>query len=88
MEMGNLAIVNEPSVRKRRETYGVNSFQGYIEETLSRLRIPFQAFESLQAALEWKPDILIPALCEENADNGQKLQDYVEAAALSSPMLD
>lgn len=76
--MGTIAILSDASTRMRKARYGVNSFEGYVEEVLGRLRIPFRVFDSLEDALEWQPDILIPALFDENADNRDKLQTYVK----------
>lgn len=78
MEMARIAIVNERSVRKRRWKYGINSFEGYLEEVLQRFRIPFRSYDTLMEALSSEPDILIAALCEESAESAQSLLAYAE----------
>ncbi|MFD1174877.1 hypothetical protein ACFQ3W_00970 [Paenibacillus puldeungensis] len=78
MEISRLAIVNERSVRLRRWRYGVNAFEGYVEEILQQLRLPFKSFDTLDEALAYKPDLLIAAICEENEENGRKLKLYAE----------
>ncbi|MNB71287.1 hypothetical protein D3C75_178480 [compost metagenome] len=78
MNIAKLAVVNEQSVQLRRWRYGVNAFEGFIEELLDQHRIPYRSFKTLDEALSNQPDLLIVALCEENRENGSKLKSYAE----------
>lgn len=55
MELARVAIVQEKRTSQKRWQYGVNVFEGYIEEALAHLRLPYRTYLTLEEAWLRRP---------------------------------
>jgi peptidoglycan/xylan/chitin deacetylase (PgdA/CDA1 family) len=76
--MARLGVLFDAETAEYRWRYGVDLFQSYIGEILSRRGIPFEWFRSAAEAVESNPDILIAALSADEHETNELLWNYAE----------
>lgn len=81
--MALVGVVFDAALAGECRTAGLNTFQAYLREILAHAGLPFDWFDTLQAALrrprrEPPLDILIVALARDNADTAQSVLRFAE----------
>jgi peptidoglycan/xylan/chitin deacetylase (PgdA/CDA1 family) len=80
--MARIGIWLDPLVAEQRWKYGMNVFELYIEEILGHGGIPFVRLHTRTELEEYKPDILLVALCGEDDATLDMLTEYVDKGGI------
>ncbi|MFD0710387.1 hypothetical protein [Paenibacillus sp. GCM10027626] len=78
MKIAKLSLLLDRSTAERRWTYGLNSFEYYMEEVLSRAAVPYEVMNDVGQLANCQDDIVIAALVPDDQRTAALVWDYAE----------
>jgi hypothetical protein len=85
MDMGKMAAIGvllDEETCKKHWHYGLNVFEKYVEEILHNAGITYTLLESVESAVEFKPDLLLVAVAPETRQTAESLVQYAESGGI------
>jgi len=78
MKIAKVGVLLDQYAAGRRQRYGINVFEAFVEEVLAHAGVPYERIDRIHDIAATNPDILIAACVEEDQASADILWSYAE----------